>query len=308
MRLLTRLLPAVAACCNLARHSVRCPHVCCSSEPPPSRSTAREEVETFHHGAGDRAAKLTNALASLGFEDMETLLGQAEFRGSAALRTYNSFVWPKSAGALANAEKPGRVQTIAQSIAFYVREQRAARTEWLRNHDRALAEVPSSSRHPLHLVLDNVRSAANVGNLLRAAEAARCASVSVCGITPAPPEPKLMKTAMGAAEYVPHEREASTLRAVRALQQRGIQVWACETTSDAVDLPHATLPRPLALVLGNELIGVDVEVLAACDGVVRIPMYGVKSNRHGAFEPQVLPCARAACTSPPPGEPSVASL
>lgn len=87
-----------------------------------------------------------------------------------------------------------------------------------------------------------------------------------------------MKTAMGAAEYVPHEREASTLRAVRALQQRGIQVWACETTSDAVDLPHATLPRPLALVLGNELIGVDVEVLAACDGVVRIPMYGVKNS------------------------------
>ena len=58
-------------------------------------------------------------------------------------------MYPKTQGALDNAEKPGRVRTIAQSICFYVREHRADRAEWLRNRDRALAEVPSGTRHPL---------------------------------------------------------------------------------------------------------------------------------------------------------------
>ena len=77
---------------------------------------------------------------------------------------YTSFVWPKSAAALANCEKPQRAATVAQQIAFLVREHRAAATEWLRSHDRALGEV-TAPRFPLHLVLDNVRSAANVGNV-----------------------------------------------------------------------------------------------------------------------------------------------
>ena len=57
-----------------------------------------------------------------------------------------------------------------------------------------------------------------------------------------------------------------------------MSVWACETTTDAVDLRRATLPRPLALVLGNELIGVDTEVLAECDGLLQIPCFGLKNS------------------------------
>ena len=247
-----------------------------------TRSTVRiDEEERFHAGADDRASALSAALAERGFEesDLHAVLNSDQFRGSAALRTYNSFVFPKSEAALWNAEKPGRLATIAQSIVFLVKEQKADRAAWLRNHDKAVAETELlGPRHPLHLVLDNIRSAHNVGNLLRASEAARLERVHLCGITPTPPHPSLLKTAMGTAEYVPHAHESSTLRAVRRLKADGVSVWACETTEGAVDLREAVLPRPLALVLGNELIGVDTEVLAECDGVLSIPMFGRKNS------------------------------
>ena len=136
------------------------------------------------------------------------------FRGSAALRHYTSFVYPKTEAALHNAMRPQRASTVASQIAFLVREQRAAHAEWLVNHDRAVQESDQGSngrpRTPLYLILDNLRSAANVGNILRAAEAARVEKVFCCGITPvpSPSEPKVLKTALGAAEYVPHERAA----------------------------------------------------------------------------------------------------
>jgi len=246
-----------------------------------TRSTIRLEEEQFHEGADLRALNLVGELAERGFdgEQLQALLNEPEFRGSSALRTYNSFVFPKSAASLANAEKPGRVGTIAQSIVFLVREQRADRAAWLRNHDRSRAEADAlGPRHPLHLVLDNVRSAHNVGNLIRAAEAARLECVHSCGITPVAPHPALLKTAMGAAELVPHRHDGSTLRVVRELKAQGVAVYACETTERSVDLRHAALPRPLALVLGNELIGVDTQVLDECDGVLQIPMFGVKNS------------------------------
>ena len=246
----------------------------CSS----TRSTARDEEERFASGAPARALRLKAALRECGFDDEalhELLHGYAS---TAARRTYLSFVYPKSEGALANAEKPGRHEQIARQISFLEREARADATTWLRNHDRALAQVGASTRHPLHLVLDNVRSAHNVGNLLRAAEAARLEAVHCCGITPTPPEPKLLKTAMGAADYVPYSHEGSTLRVVRALQASGVAVWACETSERSVDLRRTMLPQPLALVLGNELIGVDTQILDIADGIVEIPCFGVKNS------------------------------
>ena len=209
----------------------------------------------------DQRASLDEELSVRGMDKaaLEELLTSDEHRGSAAFRTYNSYVYPKSAAALANAEKPGRLSTVAQSVCFLHREQKAQRADWLRNHDRTLAEVDAIGveRFPLHIVLDNVRSAHNTGNLIRAAEAARVQRVHFCGITPTPPHPSVLKTAMGAAETVPHAQAQSTLAVVRALQAEGVSVWACETCPGrSVDLRAASLPRPLALVLGNEVIGV----------------------------------------------------
>ena len=277
----TRLTPSRKA------PAIRCCASDASTSPPPSspalgesKSTLQFEEEPFHEGAAQRAAALGTALHERGFEAarLQALLSDPSYKGSPALRTYNSFVYPKSAASLANAEKPGRMVTIAQSIVFLVREQAAKEAAWLRNVDRAREEVDAlaGERLPLHLVLDNIRSAHNVGNLLRAAEAARLEGVHACGITPTPPHPSLLKTAMGAAEYVPNSHDGSTLRVVRELKRRGVSVWACETTAKSVDLREAVLPKPLALVLGNELIGVDTDVLAECDGLLQIPCFGVK--------------------------------
>ena len=172
--------------------NIRCCASASSDEHPlaRSRSTVRFEEEEFYEGADLRAAALKAELEARGFgpERLDALLHDAEYRGSAALRTYNSFIYPKSKAALHNAEKPGRLATIANSISFLVREQRAEHAEWLRNRDRAREEADALGvRHPLHLVLDNVRSAHNVGNILRLAEAALVTCVHTVGITPTPP-------------------------------------------------------------------------------------------------------------------------
>ena len=299
--LMKNMLPLVSSLLLLLVHfcHIQAAYVYIQRSPPPprsaccilcssTRSTATEEEERFAVGATARASRLAGELESRGFGELDELLTDPAFRGSAALRTYNSFVYPKSEGAWANAEKPQRAATIAQQICFFVREQRASTAEWLRNHDRALTSAASLPTHPLHLVLDNVRSAANVGNILRAAEAARVVQVFHCGITPVPPDPKVLKTAMGAADYVRHEHSGSTLAVVRELQAAGIAVWACETSSRSADLQNASLPQPLALVLGNELIGVDTHVLEAVDGIVEIPCFGVKNSLNVATAASVV--------------------
>ena len=252
-----------------------------------SRSTARPEQGELDlaltSGLDERRALLATQLAERGV-DVEELTMDRFFRGSAALRHYTSFVYPKTEAALHNAMRPQRASTVASQIAFLVREQRAAHAEWLVNHDRAVQESDQGSngrpRTPLYLILDNLRSAANVGNILRAAEAARVEKVFCCGITPvpSPSEPKVLKTALGAAEYVPHEARGATLPLVRELQAAGVAVYACETTEGSLVHTEAELPSPLALCLGNEVIGVDTEVLGACDGTLRVPCLGVKNS------------------------------
>ena len=133
-----------------------------------------------------------------------------------------------------------------------------------------------------------LRSAENVGNIFRAAEAARLEHVFCCGITPVPPHPRLLKTALGAAEHVRHTHAPSTLRLVRKLRSQGVTVWAAETTSRAQLYTASPMPAPLALVLGNERTGVDTRVLEEADAVVALPMLGVKNSLNVATACSVL--------------------
>lgn len=247
-----------------------------------TKSTSRPDEENpFAEGSESRRERLDIALSQFGIDPV-TLTGSAEFRGSAALRAYNSFVLPKSAGALAVTESPQRAAVVANNISFLIREHKSHQEEWLRNHDRSIAEADEilrgAPRQPLTLVLDNVRSAHNVGNILRCAEAAGISKVVLCGITPGPPNPKVLKTAVGSAEYVPHAHSGSTLEAVRELQRQGVKVWGVETTSKSQPMWKTEMPQPLALVFGNEIAGVDADVLKECDGLVCIPTHGVKNS------------------------------
>lgn len=120
---------------------------------------------------------------------------------------------------------------------------------------------------------------------LRLAEAARVDSVRLCGMTPRPPHPKVLKTAMGAAEYVSlgdDKDTSSTLQTVLALKANGYKVYGVETTENATSLWNTPVPdedtEPIAYVFGNELIGVDVQVLRECDGIICLPTYGNKNS------------------------------
>ncbi len=143
------------------------------------------------------------------------------------------------------------------------------------NFGKDVASVP---RRPIHVVLDNIRSAYNVGSIFRTCDAALVEKVYCCGITAHPPNHKLKKTSLGAARFVPWEHFGSTLDAVAAIKERGVPVFALEVTDRSEDLFKIDVPSPVAIVLGSEVEGVAQEVLAAADRIVAIPMAGFKNS------------------------------
>ncbi|MBP5531745.1 MAG: TrmH family RNA methyltransferase [Lentisphaeria bacterium] len=132
----------------------------------------------------------------------------------------------------------------------------------------------------IHLVLDRLRSAYNVGNIFRIAEAVGAKEVIACGYTAAPPHPKLEKTAMGADKLVPCRTMASSAEAVRTLRNEGVKcIVAAEIVpGKSVFAWDYEYTFPMALVLGNEALGVSPETLELCDGIVELPMAGRKES------------------------------
>ncbi len=128
-------------------------------------------------------------------------------------------------------------------------------------------------------VLDNIRSALNVGTMLRAADGARFGHLHLCGLTPAGDHPKVAKTSLGAELAVPWSWHPDTQQCVSDLRTTGWTVWAIESTPDAVPLEAIDrAPERLALVVGNERAGVDPGVIEQADQVVYLPMAGAKTT------------------------------
>ena len=138
-------------------------------------------------------------------------------------------------------------------------------------------EYARLGKHPLYLVLDNLRSAFNVGAIFRTADAARIAGVLTCGYTAHPPHKKLDKTALGTLDFVPTRHFETSSHALDYLRDEGIAVWALETTSHSVCYTEVDYPQPLALVI-NEALGVERATLERCDQMLEIPMYGYKNS------------------------------
>lgn len=130
------------------------------------------------------------------------------------------------------------------------------------------------------LVLENLRSAWNVGALLRVADAAGYARVFLVGITPTPRQAQVAKTALGAQHTVAWSWHPNGVALLRTLRDLGWTLWALETGPQAADLPvgQPPPPEPWAWVLGNEVTGLDPEVLALCQRVWRVPMRGSKRS------------------------------
>lgn len=133
-------------------------------------------------------------------------------------------------------------------------------------------------RHPVFTVLDNLRSAFNVGSIIRTADCALLEKIYFCGYTAHPPHKKLDKTSLGAMPYVPWEYNDSIVDTVQALRKKGISIISLETTNRSKLIWEYRFPVPVALILGNEALGVSKEVLELSDDIVEIPMLGYKNS------------------------------
>lgn len=130
----------------------------------------------------------------------------------------------------------------------------------------------------LCLILDRLRSAHNTGNIFRIAEALG-AEIVACGYTPAPPHPKLAKTAMGTDLTVPCRVMPDAASAIRMLRAEGYRmILAAEPGPESVFAWEKQYEFPLAIVFGNEALGVSPEALAEIDGLVGLPMLGRKAS------------------------------
>ena len=138
--------------------------------------------------------------------------------------------------------------------------------------------------HPLTLVVHNVRSAHNVGSILRTAECAGITKVYLCGYTPTPTDRfgrkqnDIAKVALGAEDIVAWEHRASTVDLIHELRTAGVRVVALEQNKHSVPYTDVAPDRPTALILGEEVHGIPDDVLAHCDTVIEIPVHGTKES------------------------------
>lgn len=145
---------------------------------------------------------------------------------------------------------------------------------------KSVSDFKEAEKHKLMLVLDNIRSMHNVGSVFRSADAFLVEGICLCGYTPQPPHRDIHKTALGATETVDWMYFSTTSEAVQQLKEKGYKVFALEQAEGSISLEqfNAQEHLPAALVLGNEVEGVDAEVLKYCDGCIEIPQFGMKHS------------------------------
>lgn len=133
---------------------------------------------------------------------------------------------------------------------------------------------------PLVVVLDNVRSLHNIGSVFRTSDAFRVERIYLCGITATPPHPEMHKTALGAEFTVDWTYVNNAVEAVENLRREGYTVYSVEQAEGSIMLEDLTLDPAgkYAVVMGNEVKGVQQEVINASDGCIEIPQYGTKHS------------------------------
>ena len=147
--------------------------------------------------------------------------------------------------------------------------------------NRPSAELfATMQRIPIVVVLDNVRSAQNIGAFFRTGDAFAIEKVMLCGITATPPSRDIHKSALGAELTVGWEYYPTTAECVAALKVQGYTPLAIEQVEGAVMLDELEVDttKKYALVFGNEVEGVDQAVVDMCDGAIEIPQVGTKHS------------------------------
>lgn len=146
-------------------------------------------------------------------------------------------------------------------------------------HRISVQEFKDSEKTPIVLVLDNIRSMSNIGSMFRTADAFHLEGLFLCGITAQPPHREINKTALGATESVDWQYSSTTIDCVRRLKQENYKIIAVEQTENSIFLQdYRGGKERIALVFGNEVEGVDQEVIDMCDSVIEIPQFGTKHS------------------------------
>lgn len=144
---------------------------------------------------------------------------------------------------------------------------------------KTVIEYKKALKQPIIVVLDNIRSMHNVGSVFRTADAFLAEGILLCGYTPQPPHRDIHKTALGATETVDWIYFPSTIGAVQDLKKRGYNIYAIEQAEGSISLENFSLPQSkMAVVFGNEVEGVDANILPFCDGCIEIPQLGMKHS------------------------------
>lgn len=147
----------------------------------------------------------------------------------------------------------------------------------------SVEEFRASEKLPLTVVLDNVRSLNNIGSVFRTSDAFRVEHIALCGITATPPHREIHKTALGAEDSVAWSYHEDTAECVKGLKERGYKIYAVEQVNDSIKIgisnkELAIEGHPIAIVMGNEIEGVQESLLPLCDGSLEIPQYGTKHS------------------------------
>lgn len=133
---------------------------------------------------------------------------------------------------------------------------------------------------PLVVVLDSIRSMNNVGSVFRTCDAFKVEKLYLCGITACPPNREISKTALGATESVIWEYVEDVVELAKRLQEEGYKVFAVEQVDESAMLQDVDFQQyeKVAIVVGNEVLGVDERLLPICDGAIEIPQFGTKHS------------------------------
>jgi 23S rRNA (guanosine2251-2'-O)-methyltransferase len=143
-----------------------------------------------------------------------------------------------------------------------------------------IEEFKEEKKTPFVVILDNVRSLHNVGSVFRTADAFLVEAVYLCGITSTPPHAEIHKTALGAENTVDWKYYEDTHTAIDELKAKGYTVFAIEQAKGSTMLPDLQLDKSkkYAVILGNEVKGVQQSVVDVCDGCIEIPQFGTKHS------------------------------
>tara|TARA_B100000965_G_scaffold398460_1_gene416620 strand:+ start:380 stop:898 length:519 start_codon:yes stop_codon:yes gene_type:complete len=139
-------------------------------------------------------------------------------------------------------------------------------------------EFKKTNKNQVVIILDNVRSAQNVGSIFRTSDAFLIEKIYLCGITPKPPSNEIRKTALGATNSVDWEYHNNTKNVVRLLKNKGYNIVGVEQAEKSTSLYNFKINKPTALIFGHEVEGIDQDIINDCDKVLEIEQYGTKHS------------------------------